>query len=84
MSVWRAHIAVALLLAVALAGAAAAQTRRRGFGGFRRPTVRLAKADDFDGNFLFCRIVFRNASNGDGNGWGVGGGCGGCGLTCGE
>ena len=64
-------MAVALLLAFALAGAGAAQTRRRGFGGFRRPTVRLAKADDFDGNFLFCRIVFRNASNGDGNGWGV-------------
>jgi hypothetical protein len=30
-----------------------------------------ASLDDFDGGFQFCRIVFRNASNGDGNGWDV-------------
>jgi len=41
------------------------------FGGFGRPLVRMATPQDFDGNFLFCRIVFRNAPNGDGNGWGV-------------
>jgi hypothetical protein len=26
---------------------------------------------DFDGGFQFCRIVFRNAPDGDGNGWSV-------------
>jgi hypothetical protein len=32
---------------------------------------RMATFDDFDGSFQFCRLQFRNASNGDGNGWGV-------------
>jgi hypothetical protein len=58
------------LLAALVAGLAAAQGRRRGFG-FRGPVVRMATPEDFDGNFLFCRIVFRNAPDGDGNGWGV-------------
>ena len=31
----------------------------------------MARPEDFDGAFLFCRIIFRNAPNGDGNGWGV-------------
>ena len=31
----------------------------------------MATPQDFDGNFLFCRILFRNASDGDGDGWGV-------------
>ena len=35
------------------------------------PSVKLATPEDFDGDFLFCRIVFRNAPNGDGGGWGV-------------
>jgi Domain of unknown function (DUF4159) len=66
------RIVIGVLAGALLAGGVfAAQGRRRGFGGFRRPLVRMATAEDFDGNFLFCRIVFRNAPNGDGNGWGV-------------
>jgi len=60
------------VLAAAVASMASAQGRRRGFGGgFRQPMVRLATRDDFDGNFLFCRILFRNAPDGDGDGWSV-------------
>jgi hypothetical protein len=32
---------------------------------------RIATFDDFDGTFQFCRLQFRNASNGDGFGWSV-------------
>ncbi len=46
-----------------------AQFRRRGFGG--RANSRLAIPEDFDGRFMFCRIVFRNAPTGDGGGWSV-------------
>ena len=59
------------LFAVLLVTVARAQDRRRGFGGFRGPVIKLATPQDFDGNFLFCRILFRNAADGDGNGWGV-------------
>ena len=59
------------LLAALLATVASAQGRRRGFGGFRGPAPKIATPQDFDGNFLFCRILFRNAPDGDGNGWGV-------------
>ena len=31
----------------------------------------MARPEDFDGAFLFCRILFRNWLYGDGNGWGV-------------
>ena len=60
-----------VLLAATLVTVAAAQGRRRGFGGFRGPAAKMATPQDFDGNFLFCRILFRNASDGDGDGWGV-------------
>src|SRR5207245_607081 len=33
--------------------------------------ARFASFDDFDGGFQFCRLVFRNAPDGDGDGWGV-------------
>jgi hypothetical protein len=40
--------------------------------GGRMPSYqRYATFDDFDGSFQFCRLFFRNASNGDGAGWGV-------------
>jgi hypothetical protein len=64
------------LLVAALAGAGVASAqRRRGFGGgySRGPAPKMMTADDYNGAFLFCRIVFRNAPSpdGDGNGWGV-------------
>jgi hypothetical protein len=65
---WVASVVAGALLAGVMFGA---QGRRRGFGGFRGPLIRMATPEDFDGNFLFCRVIFRNAPNGDGNGWGV-------------
>src|SRR6185369_9819706 len=63
------------LLVAALLGATAtvqAQFRRGGGGrggfGF---TARTARPKDFDGLFHFCRIIFRNSPEGDGNGWSV-------------
>jgi hypothetical protein len=60
----------AVLAAAALVCAAVtveAQFRRGGFGF----GARTATAKDFDGSFHFCRIVFRNAIQGDGGGWSV-------------
>jgi hypothetical protein len=42
-----------------------------GFGSAPATTERWATFEDFDGSFQFCRLVFRNAANGDGGGWGV-------------
>ena len=64
------RVLIGVLVAALLAGLASAQGRR-GFGRFRGPVVKMATAEDFDGNFLFCRVIFRNAPDGDGNGWGV-------------
>ena len=64
-------LAIACLAASLLLGVASAQGRRRGFGGFRGPAPKMATREDFDGNFLFCRVIFRNAPDGDGDGWGV-------------
>ena len=57
------------MLAAGLLGASAAAQRLggRGFG----PRAMFATAADFDGSFQFCRLVFQQASNGDGGGWGV-------------
>jgi hypothetical protein len=70
---FRGHrsICIGFLLAALLATVASGQGRRRGFGGFRGPAPKMATPQDFDGNFLFCRILFRNAPDGDGDGWGV-------------
>jgi hypothetical protein len=65
------RIVIAAVAGALLAAGVGAAQNRRGLGGFRRPLIRMATAEDFDGNFLFCRIAFRNAPNGDGNGWGV-------------
>jgi len=54
---------IGLILLIA-AGAAA---QRRGFYQQRQ----LATLDDFDGSFQFCRVVFRQAANGDGGNWSV-------------
>jgi len=60
---------VATIVAAALASSADAQFQRRGgrfgFG------PRIPENPQYDGAFMFCRIMFRNASNGDGGGWGV-------------
>ena len=39
--------------------------------GSSQRNARLATIDDFDGGFQFCRLVFRNAPDGDGAGWDV-------------
>jgi hypothetical protein len=53
-----------LALILLIATVAAAQRR-----GFYQP--QLATLDDFDGSFQFCRVVFRQAANGDGGNWSV-------------
>src|SRR3954464_14450409 len=64
-------VAGVLLLAAALSASADAQfQQRRGggrFGGGMRPIQNPA----YDGAFMFCRVMFRNASDGDGAGWSV-------------
>jgi hypothetical protein len=64
---------IALLVAgVLFAGVtAAAALQRRGGFGFSQREERFATLEDFDGSFQFCRVVFRQASNGDGGGWSV-------------
>jgi hypothetical protein len=65
----RPRTIVAVLLLGLIASIAAAQ-RGRPRGGYFRP-VDFATLADFDGTFQFCRIVFRQAANGDGGGWDV-------------
>ena len=45
--------------------------RNRGRSTFGVRGVAFATPADFDGGFQFCRIVFRNATDGDGDGWNV-------------
>jgi hypothetical protein len=66
----RRRLAFALLVAVgiaSLATVAAAQFGRRGGRGFGG----IPPNPPYDGAWMFCRIMFRNASNGDGAGWSV-------------
>ena len=70
------RLLTAVVIAALLCAAATveAQRRRGGFGGGRGGFgfgTRTASAKDFDGSFHFCRIVFRNAIEGDGGGWSV-------------
>jgi Domain of unknown function (DUF4159) len=58
-------LTVVLLIA---ASAAAAQVRRGGRGG---RNARFATAEDYDGSFQFCRVVYRADRNGDGGDWSV-------------
>jgi hypothetical protein len=55
-----------VLIAVTLAAAIASAQRRGGRFGFSPQIQPIPK---YDGAFQFCRIAFRNASNGDGAGW---------------
>jgi len=69
------RLAIALLIAVLVCAATVeAQRRRGGFGGGRGGfgfNAQTATPKDFDGLFHFCRIIFRNALEGDGAGWSV-------------
>ena len=60
-----ALIAAGVLLVVSVG---AAQFQRRG-GRFGYGQIRENPA--YDGAFQFCRIMFRNASDGDAGGWGI-------------
>ena len=57
--------AAALLASVAVAPTGAAPQRRGGRFGY----YRLPPNPPYDGAFMFCRIMFDNAMNGDGAGW---------------
>jgi hypothetical protein len=58
---------VALLVVAVLASTAGAQFQRR--GGRFGYGPRIPENPKYDGAFMFCRIMFLNASNGDGGGW---------------
>jgi hypothetical protein len=58
----------AVLVAITLAASLESAQRRGGRFGFQQ---RIPANPKYDGAFQFCRIYFRNASNGDGGGWGV-------------
>ncbi|OFW16921.1 MAG: hypothetical protein A3F69_05390 [Acidobacteria bacterium RIFCSPLOWO2_12_FULL_66_10] len=62
-------VLVAVGLAVLTTNATAQFQGRR--GGRRGFGARVGPNPKYDGAFQFCRIVFRNASNGDGGGWSV-------------
>ena len=59
---------LAVLVAAMLASPASAQ--RRGGGQFRRGP-QVPPNPKYDGAWMFCRIMFRNAQDGDGAGWSV-------------
>ena len=70
----RVRLIVAFLVsAIAAAGVATAQRRRGGggFGGFRGVAPKMMTREDYNGAFLFCRIIFRTTPDGDGGNWGV-------------
>src|SRR4051794_7278444 len=60
-----AAFAAALALAAAMVTSASAQRRGRFFA------PQIGANPKYDGAFQFCRIYFRNASDGDGGGWSV-------------
>src|SRR5262245_11558110 len=69
----RRTLAIVVALVIGIGSASQAQIRRGGrqFGGFYGRPMRFATAEDFDGSFQFCRVVFSEAQNGDGGGWNV-------------
>jgi hypothetical protein len=66
-----AVVALAAIGVIVLASAAAAQFQGRRGGGRFGYGPRVPENPGYDGAFMFCRIMFRNASNGDGGGWWV-------------
>jgi Domain of unknown function (DUF4159) len=67
------HKKLAALFAVAALAVAAATYAQRFGGGSRRGLydIRHPDRNSFTGDFTFCRLIFRQAYDGDGNGWGV-------------
>ncbi len=63
--------AVILIALFALAATLEAQRRPGRGGAGSRAAARIAVDSDFEPGFIFCRIVFRNAIDGDGGGWSV-------------
>ena len=51
-----------------MASAASTQFQRRGGARFGYGP-RVGQNPAYDGAWTFCRIIFRNAPDGDGNGW---------------
>jgi hypothetical protein len=66
----RGRIAAASIVVLLIASIAGAQFRRFQ-GGYSDRPMRYATLEDFDGSFQFCRVVFRQSSNGDGGNWSV-------------
>lgn len=65
-------IGLVLLGAALVASIGAAELQRgRGRRGGSSGVGRFATLEDFDGGFQFCRLVVREAGNGDGAGWSV-------------
>ena len=65
-------IALILVVVLALVSTGEAQRRGGGRGGGRGGfSVQPAVPEDFDGSWQFCRVAFREASNGDGGNWSV-------------
>ena len=56
-----------LLVAATTLGIAAGAQAQFGFSGLFNP--RTARADDFDGRFHYCRVVYPSAPDGDGGSW---------------
>jgi hypothetical protein len=63
--------AAVILAALTLGSSADAQFQQRRGGGRFGGGMRSVVNPPYDGAFTFCRIMFRNASNGDGGGWSV-------------
>jgi Domain of unknown function (DUF4159) len=66
----RGRIAAVSIVVLLIASIAGAQFRRFQ-GGYSDRPLRYATLEDFDGSFQFCRVVFRQSSNGDGGNWSV-------------
>ena len=63
----RAPVVLAIAGVLLIASVGAAQFRRGGRFGYGQ----MRENPPYDGSFQFCRIMFRNAMDGDGGGWNV-------------
>ena len=68
---WMVLVVVMTLLVVSAVAAQGRRGGRGGGGGFFGRTYGFATAEDFDGSFQFCRVVFGESASGDGGGWSV-------------